>query len=47
MATHETVLVTGGSGFIASWCIARLLNDGFNVKATVRSLDVSCRRSRE
>jgi dihydroflavonol-4-reductase len=38
MATHETVLVTGGSGFIASWCIARLLNDGFNVKATVRSL---------
>ncbi|GAB3935761.1 SDR family oxidoreductase [Larkinella terrae] len=38
METKETVLVTGGSGFIASYCIIALLNQGFNVKATLRSL---------
>jgi nucleoside-diphosphate-sugar epimerase len=34
----ETVLVTGGSGFIASWCIIELLRQGYEVRTTVRSL---------
>ncbi len=34
----ETVLVTGGSGFIASYCIIALLNKGYKVKASLRSL---------
>lgn len=34
----ETVLVTGGTGFIASWCIVELLKRGFAVRTTVRSL---------
>lgn len=38
METKETVLVTGGSGFIASYCIIALLNSGYNVKTTLRSL---------
>lgn len=33
----ETVLVTGGSGFIASWCIAGLLKRGYLVRTTIRS----------
>lgn len=32
------VLVTGGSGFIASWCIAAALEAGHDVRTTVRSL---------
>jgi len=32
------VLVTGGSGFIASFCIIALLNAGYRVRATVRAL---------
>lgn len=36
--TAETVLVTGGSGYIAGYCIAQLLNDGVKVRTTVRSL---------
>jgi len=35
---EKTVLVTGGSGFIAVHCILQLLNAGFRVKTTVRSL---------
>ena len=35
----ELVLVTGGSGFIASHCILQLLNAGYRVRTTVRSLD--------
>lgn len=35
----ETVLVTGGSGFVAMWCISELLKRGYDVRATVRSLD--------
>jgi dihydroflavonol-4-reductase len=31
------VLVTGGSGYIAGYCIAKLLNDGWSVRSTVRS----------
>ena len=34
----ETVLVTGGSGFLAGHAIARLLDDGYRVRATLRSL---------
>ena len=34
----ETVLVTGGTGFVAGWCIAELLDGGYQVRATVRSL---------
>ena len=34
----QTVLVTGGSGFIAGWAIADLLKRGYTVRATLRSL---------
>jgi nucleoside-diphosphate-sugar epimerase len=36
--TDRTVLVTGGSGFVAGHCIVRLLDDGYRVRATLRSL---------
>jgi len=32
------VLVTGGSGFIASYCIIALLNKGYTVRASLRSM---------
>ena len=38
MENKETVLVTGGSGFIASHCIIQLAAAGYHVKATVRDL---------
>jgi nucleoside-diphosphate-sugar epimerase len=34
----ETVLVTGGTGFVAGWCIVALLRRGYLVRTTVRSL---------
>lgn len=34
----ETVLVTGGTGFVAGWCIVELLERGYDVRATVRDL---------
>jgi len=34
----ELVLVTGGSGFIATHCIVQLLTAGYRVRTTVRSL---------
>jgi len=34
----ELVLVTGGSGFVGSHCILRLLDAGYRVRTTVRSL---------
>jgi len=34
----ETVLVTGGSGYVGSWCVAELLQRGYRVRTTVRSL---------
>jgi dihydroflavonol-4-reductase len=36
--TRGTVLVTGGSGYIAGFCIAQLLREGFTVRTTIRSL---------
>jgi dihydroflavonol-4-reductase len=32
------VAVTGGSGYIAGWCIAQLLDEGYEVITTIRSL---------
>ena len=32
----ETVLVTGGSGYVAGWCIAGLLRGGHMVRTTLR-----------
>jgi dihydroflavonol-4-reductase len=34
----ETVLVTGGSGFLAGWCMVELLDQGYEVRTTVRDL---------
>ncbi|SHN09420.1 NAD-dependent epimerase/dehydratase family protein [Chitinophaga sp. CF418] len=39
LKVSETVLVTGGSGFIASYCIIALLSKGYKVKASLRSLN--------
>ena len=36
--SEELVLVTGGSGFIGAHCILQLLNAGYRVRTTVRSL---------
>jgi nucleoside-diphosphate-sugar epimerase len=33
----QTVLVTGGTGFIGGWCVVELLKRGYVVRATVRS----------
>ena len=38
----ETVLVTGGTGFVGVHCILQLLENGYRVKTTVRSLDRKC-----
>lgn len=32
----QTVLVTGGTGFVAGWCIIQLLERGYAVRTTVR-----------
>jgi dihydroflavonol-4-reductase len=32
----ETVLVTGGSGFLGSWCLVELLRRGYRARTTVR-----------
>src|SRR5262249_49437886 len=37
-AEMSTVLVTGGSGFVASHCILQLLAAGHNVRTTVRNI---------
>ncbi len=33
----KTVLVTGGTGYLAGWCIAELIRRGYRVRTTVRS----------
>jgi nucleoside-diphosphate-sugar epimerase len=38
MSDGGTVLVTGGSGFIGGWCVIGLLQQGYNVRTTVRDL---------
>jgi nucleoside-diphosphate-sugar epimerase len=38
MGEGDTVLVTGGSGFIGVWCIIGLLRRGYAVRTTVRDL---------
>jgi nucleoside-diphosphate-sugar epimerase len=37
-ASDGTVLVTGGTGFVGGWCVALLLQRGFEVRTTVRDL---------
>ncbi|VAV94796.1 NADPH-dependent methylglyoxal reductase (D-lactaldehyde dehydrogenase) [hydrothermal vent metagenome] len=39
MANKQTVLVTGATGFIAKHCILRLLDAGYQVRGSVRSMD--------
>jgi nucleoside-diphosphate-sugar epimerase len=39
----ETVLVTGGTGFIAGWCIVELLRRGYAVRTTVRDASKEAR----
>jgi dihydroflavonol-4-reductase len=39
--SETLVLVTGGSGFVGSYCIIDLLNAGYQVRATIRSLSKS------
>jgi nucleoside-diphosphate-sugar epimerase len=34
----ETVLVTGGTGFVAGWCIVDLLRRGYAVRTAIRTL---------
>ncbi len=36
--TNETVLVTGGSGYIGGWSVVALLERGYTVRATIRDL---------
>jgi dihydroflavonol-4-reductase len=38
MSGQGTVLVTGGSGYIGGWCVIGLLEQGYTVRTTVRSL---------
>ncbi|HEX4188637.1 MAG TPA: NAD-dependent epimerase/dehydratase family protein [Solirubrobacteraceae bacterium] len=38
MAGEQTVLVTGGSGFLGGWCLVELLRQGYRARATVRDL---------
>ena len=50
MSGQGTVLVTGGSGFIGGWCVIGLLQQGYAVRTTVRSLareSASSRRDRQ
>lgn len=35
-AGEQTVLVTGGSGFLGGWCVVELLQSGYRVRTTVR-----------
>jgi nucleoside-diphosphate-sugar epimerase len=37
-ANDQTVLVTGGSGFLGGWCVIKLLQGGYRVRTTIRDL---------
>ena len=37
-AETQTVLVTGGSGYLGGWCLVELLRRGYRVRTTVREL---------
>src|SRR5262249_33186866 len=37
-SAQRTVLVTGGTGFLGGWCISRLLEQGYDVRTTIRDL---------
>ena len=36
--SNGTVLVTGGTGFLGGWCVASLLERGYDVRTTVRDV---------
>ena len=38
MEGEQTVLVTGGSGFLGGWCLVELLKRGYRARTTVRDL---------
>ncbi len=38
MSERGTVMVSGGSGYIGSWCVIALLQQGYTVRTTVRDL---------
>ena len=38
LRAKSKILVTGGSGYLASWVVRQLLDEGHSVNATVRSL---------
>src|SRR2546425_12101404 len=38
MDGEQTVLVTGGSGFLGGWCAVELLRRGYRARTTVRDL---------
>ena len=38
MEGEQTVLVTGGSGFLGGWCLVELLQRGYRARTTVRDL---------
>lgn len=37
-SSADTVLVTGGTGFLGGWCVASLLERGYDVRTSVRDL---------
>ncbi len=39
LTKQQTVLVTGGTGFVGIYCILQLLQQGYKVKTTLRSLN--------
>src|ERR1700744_6511211 len=39
MVNSETVLVTGGTGIVGSHCVLQLLQKGYYVKTTLRSMN--------
>jgi len=38
MEQEQTVLVTGGSGFLGGWCLVELVRQGYRARTTVRDL---------